>query len=105
MSRSRIGFPGRGPATPAASKPGMNLDPTADIHPSVILEGKVAVDAFTGIDMCGNVNIEAGRPAKAGGSKAQTPGRSIIADGGATNVAGRSRTTVSPRTSRRSRRG
>jgi carbonic anhydrase/acetyltransferase-like protein (isoleucine patch superfamily) len=93
----------------------MNLDPTTDIHLSVILEGKVAAGAFTEIDsgtiltgnitighhtlircntvICGtnvignythiydNVNIEGGRPAKVGGSKAQTPDRSIIGDG------------------------
>ena len=35
---------------PAASQPGMNLDATADIHPSVILEGKVTVGAYTKID-------------------------------------------------------
>jgi len=135
MSRSRIlsiipmvalAFPAGGQQTqsagapkinshPAASKPGMNLDPTADIHPSVILEGKVTVGAFTRIDsgtiltgnvtighhtlircntvirgtnvignythIYDNVNIEGGRPAKVGGSKAQTPDRSIIGDG------------------------
>ena len=135
MSRSRIwsiipmlalAFPAGGQQTqsagaprinshPAASKPGMNLDPTADIHPSVILEGKVSVGAFTKIDsgailtgnvtighhtlircntvirgtnvignythIYDNVNIEGGRPAKVGGSKAQTPDRSIIGDG------------------------
>ena len=46
---------------PAASRPGMNLDPTADIHPSVILEGRVTVGAFTRIDagtiLTGNVTI------------------------------------------------
>ena len=40
---------------------GMNIDPTADIHPSVILEGKVTVGAYTKIDagtvITGNVTI------------------------------------------------
>ena len=48
-------------APPAASKPGTNIDPTADIHPSVILEGKVSVGAYTRIDagtiVTGNVTI------------------------------------------------
>ncbi|MBI4874918.1 MAG: hypothetical protein HY822_09840 [Acidobacteria bacterium] len=100
---------------PAASKPGMNLDATADIHPSVILEGRVTVGAFTKIDagtiitgnvtighhtlircntvirgtnaignythIYDNVNIEGGRPAKVGGSLAETPDRSIVGDG------------------------
>ncbi len=34
---------------PVISKPGMNIDPTAVIHPSVILDGKVTVGAFTNI--------------------------------------------------------
>jgi carbonic anhydrase/acetyltransferase-like protein (isoleucine patch superfamily) len=34
----------------AAGKSGMNIDPTADIHPSVILEGRVTVGAYTKID-------------------------------------------------------
>lgn len=40
------------PATPAPDPPrsGMNIDPTAEIHPSVILEGKVAVGPYTKID-------------------------------------------------------
>lgn len=45
----------------AQSKPGMNIDPTADIHPSVILEGRVTVGAYTKIDagtiITGNVTI------------------------------------------------
>ncbi len=40
---------------------GQNIDPTADIHPSVILEGKVTVGAYTKIDagtiITGNVTI------------------------------------------------
>ena len=47
--------------TQAAKKSGMNIDPTADIHPSVILEGKVTVGAYTKIDagtiITGNVTI------------------------------------------------
>lgn len=42
-------------------KTGMNIDPTADIHPSVILEGKVTVGPYTKIDagtvITGNVTI------------------------------------------------
>jgi carbonic anhydrase/acetyltransferase-like protein (isoleucine patch superfamily) len=34
----------------AASRAGMNIDPTAEIHPSVILEGKITVGAYTKID-------------------------------------------------------
>ena len=45
----------------AQPKTGMNIDPTADIHPSVILEGKVTVGAYTKIDagtvITGNVTI------------------------------------------------
>lgn len=45
----------------AQSKSGMSIDPTADIHPSVILEGKVTVGAYTKIDagtvITGNVTI------------------------------------------------
>jgi len=51
----------RAQAPAAASKPGMNISPTADIHPSVILEGKVTVGAYTKIDagtiITGNVTI------------------------------------------------
>jgi hypothetical protein len=40
---------------------GQDIDPTADIHPSVILEGKVKVGAYTKIDagtiITGNVTI------------------------------------------------
>jgi len=98
----------------AGAQPGMNIDPTAEIHPTVILEGKVTVGAFTKIDagtiimgdvtighhtlircnvtirgrnrignythIYDNVNIEGGRPAKVGGSKAETPDQSIIGD-------------------------
>ncbi len=42
-------------------KTGMSIDPTADLHPSVILEGKVTVGAYTKIDagtvITGNVTI------------------------------------------------
>ncbi len=45
--------------TPRAS--GQDIDPTADIHPSVILEGRVKVGAYTKIDagtiITGNVTI------------------------------------------------
>jgi carbonic anhydrase/acetyltransferase-like protein (isoleucine patch superfamily) len=115
LAASVAGQPGAAPKTnphPAATRPGMNLDPTADIHPSVILEGRVTVGAFTRIDagtlltgnvtighhtlircntvirgtnvignythIYDNVNIEGGRPAKVGGSKAEVPDRSII---------------------------
>jgi carbonic anhydrase/acetyltransferase-like protein (isoleucine patch superfamily) len=114
--------------TPARRPGGPNIDPTADIHPSVIFEGKVIVGAYTEIDagtiITGNVTIghhtlircnvtgsqsrsfaigdptirgtnqignythiydnvciEGGRPAKVGGSRAETPDRSIIGDG------------------------
>ena len=45
-----------------AQQPGThNIDPTADVHPSVILEGKVTVGAYTKIDagtvITGNVTI------------------------------------------------
>ncbi|OHB67426.1 MAG: hypothetical protein A2Y76_03870 [Planctomycetes bacterium RBG_13_60_9] len=47
--------------TPARRTGGHNIDPTADIHPSVILEGKVTVGAYTKIDagtiITGNVTI------------------------------------------------
>jgi len=40
---------------------GQNIDPTADVHPSVILEGKITVGAYTKIDagtiITGNVTI------------------------------------------------
>ncbi len=46
---------------PSQAKRGMRIDPTADIHPSVILEGKVTVGAYTKIDagtvITGNVTI------------------------------------------------
>ena len=101
--------------TPGQRPGGQNIDPTADIHPSVILEGKVTIGAYTKIDagtiIMGNVTIghhtlircnvtirgtnqignythvydnvciEGGRPAKVGGSRAETPDRSIIGDG------------------------
>jgi len=45
----------------AQKRSGMEIDPTADIHPSVILEGKVKVGAYTKIDagtvITGNVTI------------------------------------------------
>jgi carbonic anhydrase/acetyltransferase-like protein (isoleucine patch superfamily) len=46
---------------PAFATAGMNIDPTADIHPSVILEGRVTVGAFAKIDagsiLTGNVTV------------------------------------------------
>ena len=46
---------------PDISKPGMNIDPTATIHPSVILDGRVTVGAFTtigaGTILTGNITI------------------------------------------------
>ncbi len=102
-------------AAQAVSRAGMNIDPNADIHPSVILEGKITVGAFTKIDagtiltgditighhtlircnstlrgrirignythIYDNVNIEGGRPAKVGGSKAEVADQAIIGDG------------------------
>lgn len=47
--------------TVAPKRAGRNIDPTADIHPSVILEGNVTVGAYTKIDagtvLTGNVTI------------------------------------------------
>jgi carbonic anhydrase/acetyltransferase-like protein (isoleucine patch superfamily) len=47
--------------TKAGTPPGINIHPTADVHPSVILEGKVAVGPYTKIDagtiITGNVTI------------------------------------------------
>jgi len=47
--------------TVTQKKASMNIDPTADIHPSVILEGNVAVGPYTKIDagtiVTGNVTI------------------------------------------------
>ena len=49
------------PAQQARPKSGMNIDATADIHPSVILEGKVTIGPYTKIDagtvITGNVTI------------------------------------------------
>jgi carbonic anhydrase/acetyltransferase-like protein (isoleucine patch superfamily) len=42
--------PAKGNPHPASSKPGMNIDPTADIHPTVLLEGKVTIGAYTKVD-------------------------------------------------------
>ncbi len=48
-------------ATMGQGREGHEIDPTADIHPSVILEGKVTVGAYTKIDagtiITGNVTI------------------------------------------------
>jgi carbonic anhydrase/acetyltransferase-like protein (isoleucine patch superfamily) len=38
------------PAHPAAGKPGINIDPTAFVHPSVILEGNITIGPYTYID-------------------------------------------------------
>jgi carbonic anhydrase/acetyltransferase-like protein (isoleucine patch superfamily) len=47
--------------TAAQKKSGMNIHPTADVHPSVILEGRVTVGPYTKIDagtiITGNVTI------------------------------------------------
>jgi len=47
--------------TAAQPNSGMNIDPTADIHPSVIMEGKVTVGPYTKIDagtiLTGNITI------------------------------------------------
>ena len=49
------------PGTPAQPGSGMNIDPTADVHPSVIMEGKVTVGPYTKIDagtiLTGNITI------------------------------------------------
>jgi carbonic anhydrase/acetyltransferase-like protein (isoleucine patch superfamily) len=50
------------PSGPTArSNSGMNIDPTADIHPSVIMEGRVTVGPYTKIDagtiLTGNITI------------------------------------------------
>jgi len=42
-------FAGSG-GTAGAKRSGMDIDPTAEIHPTVILEGKVTVGAYTKID-------------------------------------------------------
>jgi carbonic anhydrase/acetyltransferase-like protein (isoleucine patch superfamily) len=50
-----------GSGTVAQKKGPHNIDPTADVHPSVILEGKVTIGAYTKIDagtvITGNVTI------------------------------------------------
>jgi carbonic anhydrase/acetyltransferase-like protein (isoleucine patch superfamily) len=38
------------PAHPAASEPGMNIDPTAFVHPTVILLGRVTIGPYAYID-------------------------------------------------------
>ncbi len=49
------------PGTAARPNAGMNIDPTADIHPSVIMEGRVTVGPYTKIDagtiLTGNITI------------------------------------------------
>jgi carbonic anhydrase/acetyltransferase-like protein (isoleucine patch superfamily) len=49
------------PAPTVQPTSGMNVDPTADIHPSVIMEGKVTVGPYTKIDagtiLTGNITI------------------------------------------------
>jgi len=51
----------KSPRTMAQPNRGTNIDPTADIHPSVIMEGKVTVGAYTKIDagtiLTGNIAI------------------------------------------------
>ncbi|MHC4176769.1 MAG: hypothetical protein ACYSWU_04640 [Planctomycetota bacterium] len=91
------------PGTMAQNRSGINVHPTADVHPTAHLQGKVTVGPFTRIDagtiitgnvtirgtnrignythIYDNVNIEGGRPAKVASSTAQVPDRSIIGDG------------------------
>jgi carbonic anhydrase/acetyltransferase-like protein (isoleucine patch superfamily) len=38
------------PPHPAAGKPGMHIDPTAFVHPSVILEGNITIGPYSYID-------------------------------------------------------
>jgi carbonic anhydrase/acetyltransferase-like protein (isoleucine patch superfamily) len=49
------------PPHPAAGKPGINIDPTAFVHPSVILEGNVSIGAYTNVGagtiLTGNIKI------------------------------------------------
>lgn len=49
------------PAHPAAGKPGINIDPTAFVHPSVILEGNITIGPYTYLDagsiLTGNITI------------------------------------------------
>jgi len=51
----------RSPQTMAQTNSGTNIDPTADIHPSVIMEGRVTVGPYTKIDagtiLTGNITI------------------------------------------------
>ncbi len=47
--KSAANAPAAPRVNPDISKPGMNIDPTANIHPSVILDGKVSVGAYTNI--------------------------------------------------------
>jgi len=62
-----IGFGvAQGPATaypshPAAGKPGITIDPTAFVHPSVILEGTINIGPYAYLDagsiLTGNVTV------------------------------------------------
>jgi len=84
----------------AQSKGPHDIHPTADIHPSVVMEGKVTVGAYTKIDagtvLTGNVTIrgrvqvgnythiydnvciEGGRPARTGSTVNEEPDQAII---------------------------
>jgi carbonic anhydrase/acetyltransferase-like protein (isoleucine patch superfamily) len=49
------------PPHPAAGKPGINIDPTAFVHPSVILEGKIDIGPYAYLDagsiLTGNISV------------------------------------------------
>ncbi len=49
------------PAHPAASQPGMNIDPTAFVHPTVIMLGQVTIGPYAYVDagtiLTGNITI------------------------------------------------
>jgi carbonic anhydrase/acetyltransferase-like protein (isoleucine patch superfamily) len=49
------------PPHPANGNPGINIDPTAFVHPSVILEGKIKIGAYAYIDagsiLTGNISV------------------------------------------------
>jgi carbonic anhydrase/acetyltransferase-like protein (isoleucine patch superfamily) len=47
--KNAVNAPAAARVNPDISKPGMNIDPTAVIHPSVILDGKVSVGAYTNV--------------------------------------------------------
>jgi carbonic anhydrase/acetyltransferase-like protein (isoleucine patch superfamily) len=49
------------PPHPSATKPGINIDPTAFVHPSVIMEGKINIGPYSYVDigsiLTGNITI------------------------------------------------